>query len=352
MKLAASATAKGAAAGLAAAALFGLSAPIGKRLVADVDPQLLAGLLYAGAAIGFWIVRLLRGASSDEAPLRRADFGVVAGVALAGGIVGPVLLLVGLARVTGVAGSLLLNLEAPATMLLAAVAFREHVGRRVIGAAVCIVGGAAFLGLRPGEIALDPVGVGAIALACLAWGLDNNLTQRLSIKDPFAIVRVKASIAAIANVGIASARGVSWPTSTTLAVVLLVGLASYGVSVLLDAYALRLVGAAREAAYFATAPFVGAVAAALLLREALGGVDLAAMAAMALGVVLLAREKHAHRHEHEATEHEHAHSHDDHHQHQHDAADPPGEPHVHPHRHARLVHEHQHLPDLHHRHRH
>ncbi len=352
MKLASSATTRGAAAGLAAAALFGLSAPIGKRLVADVDPQLLAGLLYAGAAIGFWIVRLFRGASPDEAPLRRADIGVVAAIAISGGIVGPVLLLVGLARVTGVAGSLLLNLEAPATMLLAAVAFREHVGRRVVGAAVCIVGGAALLGLRPGEIALDPIGVGDIGLACMAWGLDNNLTQHLSLKDPFAIVRIKATSAAIANVGIASARGVDWPAASTLLFVLVVGLGSYGISVLLDAYALRLVGAAREAAYFATAPFVGAVAAVILLGERLGLVDFGAMAAMVLGVVLLAREKHAHVHQHDELEHEHAHSHDEHHQHEHVEGDPKGEPHVHTHRHARLVHDHPHLPDAHHRHRH
>ncbi len=250
MKAVWSTTTRGAAAGLGAAVLFGFSAPIGKRLVAHLDPQLLAGLLYAGAAIGFWLIRALRGRPIEEAPLRRADFPAVVGVALLGGIAGPVLLLVGLARVTGVAGSLLLNLEAPATMIL------------------------------------------------------------------------------------------------------LVGLASYGISVLLDAYALRLVGAAREAAYFATAPFVGALAAIILFREKLGSADLAAMASMILGVVLLAREKHAHGHTHEDLEHEHAHTHDEHHQHEHADGDPPGEPHVHVHRHVRLAHDHPHTPDAHHRHRH
>ena len=312
-----STTTRGATAGLGAAALFGLSAPIGKRLVAHLDPQLLAGLLYAGAALGFWLIRALRGSSVEEAPLRRADFAAVVGVALLGGIAGPVLLLVGLARVTGVAGSLLLNLEAPATMILAAAMFHEHVGRRVAIAAACIVSGAAVLGFRPGEHALDAIGVGAITLACLAWGFANNLTRKLSLKDPFAIVRMKATSAAIANVGVASARGVGWPAAGMLGVILLVGLASYGVSVLLDAYALRLVGAAREAAYFATAPFVGALAAIILFREKLGSADLAAMASMILGVVLLAREKHAHGHTHEDLEHEHTHAHDDHHQHQH-----------------------------------
>ena len=94
---------------------------------------------------------------------------------------------------------------------------------------------------------------------------------------------------------------------------------SYGASLLLDMYALRLLGAAREAAYFATAPFIGALLALPVLGEAPGAVELAAGALMAAGVVLLARERHGHPHTHEAMEHEHLHVHDEHHQHDHDA---------------------------------
>jgi drug/metabolite transporter (DMT)-like permease len=344
--------ARGAAAGLAAAALFGLSAPLGKHLVATIDPQLLAGLLYAGAAIGFWVVRAARRSRAREAPLRRADAPSVAAIALLGGAVGPVLLLIGLAKVSGVTGALLLNLEAPATIAIATLFFREHLGRRLAVAAALIVAGGAILGWRSGEIDADPLGAAAIALACCAWGVDNNLTQRLSLKDPFAIVRIKATSAALANVAIATLRGATWPAAGTLAAVLVVGFCSYGVSVLLDAYALRAVGAAREAAYFATAPFLGAAAAMVLFAELPGLAQGGAMFAMALGVVLLLRERHAHHHVHEAMEHEHAHVHDEHHQHPHRPGDPEGEPHVHPHRHEPIAHDHPHLPDLHHRHRH
>lgn len=342
----------GALAGLAAAALFGLSAPIGKRLVGEVDPELLAGLLYGGAAIGFWLVRWIRGAPAAEAPLTRKELPSVAAVALLGGAVAPVLLLVGLARVTAVAGSLLLNLEAVATIALAGLVFGEHVGRRVLAAGVLIVAGAALLGLRPGEVGVDPVGVAAIALACVAWGVDNNLTQHLSAKDPFAIVRIKATSAGVANVAIATARGVDWPSPQLLAAALLLGFFAYGVSVLLDAYALRLVGAAREAAYFATGPFFGALAAVLVFGESIGVGDAAAMAAMVLGVALLLREKHQHEHVHDPVDHEHAHVHDEHHQHEHAPGTVVTEPHSHAHHHDALTHEHPHVPDLNHRHRH
>ena len=133
---------------------------------------------------------------------------------------------------------------------------------------------------------------------------------------------------------------------------LALGSVSYGASVVLDAYALRLVGAAREAAYFATAPFLGALAAIFLTNERPGWSDGLAMAVMAAGVALLLRERHGHGHAHEALDHAHAHVHDEHHQHAHGPDDPAGEPHAHTHHHAPLAHDHAHTPDAHHRHRH
>ncbi|PCC73955.1 EamA-like transporter family protein [Nannocystis exedens] len=195
-------------------------------------------------------------------------------------------------------------------------------------------------------------GVALIAAACLCWALDNNLTQRLSLKDPFQVVRLKKRGAGVFNTALALVLGAKIPGARVAALALGLGVLSYGVSVVLDTHALRLHGAAREAAYFATAPFVGALAAVPLLGESLGAAELAAMGLMVLGVVLLASERHAHVHVHEPMEHEHLHFHDEHHQHEHGADDPPGEPHSHMHRHERLVHDHPHVPDLHHRHEH
>jgi len=344
--------ARGAALGLAAAALFGLSAPMAKLLLDAMTPVLLAGLLYIGAAAGLWLHRVLR-PTTDEARLVRGDVPRLAGVVITGGIVGPVLMLLGLERVTALTGSLLLNLEAPLTILLAVVVFREHLGRHAALASVFILAGALVLKLEPGGLGADTLGVVLLAGACLCWAIDNNLTQGLSLRDPFAIVRVKTLVAGTVNTSLGLlVVGGRLPEAGMLAAALGLGCLSYGVSVVLDAYALRFVGAAREAAYFATAPFVGAVASVVLLGDELGSFDLLAMAAMAAGVVLLLRERHSHVHEHEPMEHEHLHVHDEHHQHEHGPEDPAGEPHSHLHRHERLVHEHPHVPDLHHRHEH
>lgn len=342
---------RGAAFGLLAAALFGLSAPASKWLLGAVPPQLLAGLLYFGAGAGLTAYRALRPRSA-EAPLRRADVGPLAGVVIAGGVLGPLLLLVGLKRVSALTGSLLLNLEGPLTIALAVALFREHVGRYAATAAACILLGAGLLKAQPGRPGADALGVVCIAAACLCWALDNNLTQRLSLRDPFAVVRAKALAAGAFNVALAFALGARVPPAGVALAAMALGCLSYGVSVVFDAYALRLVGAAREAAYFATAPFFGALASVALLREPIGWPDALAMALMIAGVIFLLRERHGHEHAHEAMEHEHKHVHDEHHRHAHEPGVDPGEPHAHAHRHEPLVHDHPHAPDAHHRHRH
>lgn len=338
--------------GLLAAALFGLSAPMAKRLLAGASPQMLAGLLYLGAAAGIAVYRRLR-PDKTEAPLVRKDVPPLVVVVVAGGILGPVLMLLGLQRTTAVTGSLLLNLEAVFTIALAALLFGEHLGARVVGSMALILVGAGILKFQPGTPGAAPWGVVLLASACLCWAIDNNLTQRLSSRDPFLIAQVKTLGAGAFNIVFALLlMDDRWPSARITVVALGIGTISYGASLVLDGYALRYVGAAREAAFFATAPFIGALASTVIVGERIDWIDAVSMTAMAAGIALLLRERHGHGHGHQATAHTHAHTHDLHHQHAHDPQDPAGEPHAHLHRHAPLVHDHPHVPDLHHRHKH
>lgn len=343
---------RGAACGLAAAALFGMSAPVAKVLLGEVPPVTLAGLLYLGAAAGLWAQRALY-RPTGESQLVRGDVVKLAVVVLAGGVLAPVFMLLGLSRVTALSGSLLLNLEAPFTVLLAVVAFGEHLGREGAIATALILIGAVLLKLEPSALGADTLGVVLLAAACAGWALDNNLTQRLSLRDPFAIVRVKTLGAGVVNTLLGLfVTGADLPPTAYVGVALLLGALSYGASVVLDAYALRMIGAAREAAWFATAPFVGALISLVFLDEGVRWHDGLAMTLMCLGVVFLLRERHAHAHFHDVLEHEHAHVHDEHHRHPHRSDDPLSEPHSHHHRHAPLEHDHPHVSDVHHRHRH
>lgn len=339
---------------LAAAALFGLSTPLAKLLLGDIGPWLLAGLLYLGSGLGLSILMLVRrlsGKQSEEAPLSRSDLPWLAGTVLFGGILGPVLLLFGLNLTGAASASLLLNLEAVFTLTLAWIVFREHVDGRLFLGAVSIVAGALLLSWQ-GEAGTFGWGAPLIALSCLSWGIDNNLTRRISASDPYVLTAVKGVVAGAVNTALAFATGTALPSISQTTAAILLGFVSYGLGLVLFIVALRHLGAARTGAYYGTAPFIGATAAAMILGTPLTSTILIAGLLMAIGAWLHLSERHEHVHSHEALEHLHRHVHDEHHQHDHAPDDPPGEPHSHPHRHGPLTHAHPHWPDLHHRHRH
>ena len=338
---------------LLAALLFGLSAPIAKGLLEATSPQLLAGLLYLGSGGGLFLVFLARRRRTRaEAPLTRRDVPWLAGAIGTGGVIAPVLLMIGLQHTEASTASLLLNLEGVFTAMLAWFAFRENVDRRVALGMAAIVAGSVVLSWQGNVTTRGIIGPLAIAGACLAWGVDNNLTQKVSAGDPVEIAMLKGVIAGTVNLAIALALGSPRPPGRAAAGALVLGFLSYGLSLVLFVLALRRLGTARTGAYFSTAPFVGAIASLILFRDPVTPSLAIAGVFMAAGVWLHATERHEHAHVHEPFEHEHLHVHDAHHEHGHGANDPPGEPHSHVHRHERLAHAHAHYPDIHHRHTH
>ncbi len=346
---------QGASLALASAVLFGASTPLAKLLLGDIRPLTLASLLYLGSGLGLALVRLLgRGfhAAPDEVPLRRADLPWLGVVVLAGGVLGPVLLLIGLSGTAASSAALLLNLEGVFTIGIAWVVFRENVDRRIALGACAILLGALLLSWD-GRLSF---GAGwpalAILAACLCWAVDNNLTRKISASDPLVIAMVKGLVAGAVNAALAAAQGLPWPGLAESAAAGLLGFFGYGVSLTFFVLALRHLGAARTGAYFATAPFIGALLGLALFAEPLTIPFVLAAALMILGLWLHLTEDHAHEHLHEAVTHEHRHAHDLHHRHRHKPGDPAGEPHAHVHAHPRFVHRHPHYPDLHHRHSH
>jgi drug/metabolite transporter (DMT)-like permease len=344
----------GAALALLSALLFGVTTPLSKALLGEVSPWLLAGLLYLGSGVGLLAFGLLRRVfvgPSNEAPVRRGDLSWLAGLIIAGGVAAPILLLVGLTRTPASTASLLLNLEGVFTIGIAWVVFRENVDKRIAIGAAAILLGAALLSWQ-GQVAAVGWSALAVAAACFGWAIDSNLTRKVSAADPLQIATIKGLAAGIVNVGLALALNTAWPSAWVIAAACIVGFFGYGVSLTLYIAALRALGTARTAGYYAVSPFIGAIVAIIAFGEPVSATLIGAGALMGLGLYLHLAERHEHDHLHETMEHEHRHVHDTHHHHPHAVDDPPGEPHVHVHNHARLVHRHPHYPDLHHRHSH
>jgi drug/metabolite transporter (DMT)-like permease len=321
---------------------------LAKALLGAVDPTLLAGLLYLGCGITLGLARIVSGLSA--VCFSRRDFVWLAGAILAGGIVAPILLLWGLTRTSASTASLLLVLEAPLSAVWARLLFGEHLGSRTVQA-IGLTTVAATLMIGPHGALGDSLGLLAVALACAAWALDNNLTREVAHADAVTVAAIKGLVGGSANVAAALALGAHWPRVGVVVAAGGVGAVSYGVSLVLYLISLRGLGTARTAAYFATAPFAGVIAGVSLLGEPLTARLAAASSLAALALWRLLGESHGHRHRHEALEHFHAHVHDEHHRHAHAEAELAGA-HSHWHRHEPLEHDHSHAPDVHHRHGH
>lgn len=339
---------------LGSAVLFGVSAPAAKWLLGALDPWLLAGLLYLGAGVGLALVRVFKAADREtaEARLARRDLPWLAASILCGGVAAPVLLMFGLLHVDAAAASLLLTLEGVLTALLAWFVFRENFDRRIAVGMLCIVAGAVVLNWQQGVAVRDLAGPLAIAGACLAWAIDNNLTRKIALADPMQIAMVKGLVAGPVSVAVAFGTGSALPGFGVAGLGLLAGFLGYGVSLALFVRALRDLGTARTSAYFGLAPFVGALVAVPLFGEPVQVQLFAAGALMAVGVWLHLSERHEHAHAHARIAHEHRHAHDEHHAHDHDTPVAAGVAHSHWHAHEPLRHAHLHLPDSHHRHTH
>ena len=335
---------------VASAVAFGLTTPIIAWAGQTTGPVTTAALLYAGAVVAALAMRL-RGTRAG-ASLGRRDLPRILAVAVAGAAIAPICLAWGLSRAGATAGSLVLNLEAVLTVLLAWLIYREPLGRRVIVAIAIMTGAGGLLAVDASSRSTGGL-LGALAVvgATLAWAIDNTLTRGLAERDPLQVVAAKGALGALLTGAIAFARGEPLPEIATIAALLGCGATGYGLSLRLYLLAQRRIGAARTASVFALAPFIGAgIAFALGDRDATILTVLAA-AGFGCGVALHVFERHGHDHVHEPIEHEHAHRHDDgHHDHVHD---PPilGE-HTHRHAHGRLAHVHEHGLDVHHDHAH
>ncbi|HEY3338668.1 MAG TPA: EamA family transporter [Propionicimonas sp.] len=339
----------GIAAALAASVLFGLSTPLAKLLLAGLSPWMLAGLLYLGSGVVLAGWRLVRGQRGRR--LAHGEVWPLVGAIGAGGILAPVLLMVGLAGMPASGASLLLNAEAVLTVAIAWLVFGEHVNRRTLFGFGLIVAGVVVLGWQGQATFGGWWSTLALVGACLGWAVDNNLTRAVTSVDATWLAMVKGLVAGPVNLAVAFLVGGARPGPSVVLGAMSLGAICYGLSLALFIVGLRALGTARAGAYFSTAPFFGGLL-AVVLGEPVTVPLLLAAALMATGVWLHLSEHHSHEHMHAAVSHDHWHIHDDHHQHAHEHPVDPGRGHRHPHAHERLTHGHEHFPDTHHRHGH
>lgn len=333
---------------LLAAFFFGISTPLSKALIIDLNPFLLAGLLYLGAGIGLSAYTLL-GPARILPRTKGLKYKYIAGMVVFGGLLGPVLLMAAVKIAPAASVSIWLNMELVATAFLGHFIFKDHLDKRGwLGVALSLAAGALLS--YSGGIAGFTAGL-LVALACLCWGLDNHFTALIDDLSPVQSTIIKGLAAGTTNllIGLALAGGAPAPAAAGKA--LLVGFLCYGLSITLYISSAQKLGAVRSQLIFSIAPLFGVILAVLALGESLSAVQIVSGALLFASVWLMLAEKHGHLHEHSATEHIHQHGHGNLH-HDHHGGEAQEKAHTHFHKHTESAHEHPHWPDLHHRHTH
>jgi len=337
------------------AVLFGISPVLCKMLIGEMSPVLLAGLLYLGSGIGlsFVLVRQRINIIRETRSISRLHRRKLLGAVLAGGVIAPLCLVYGIKFGRASEVTLLLNLETVATTVIAWLIFKEHVSSHVWAGKVLIVLAASIIILKSPEGLAFSASGSLVVLACVFWGIDNNLTRDVDELPATALAAIKGYSAGLFNIILAAFLGFGTIDAHQIGGALLIGAFSYGASLVLFIGALRKIGSARSSSYFAIGPFIGVLSALMLLREHPPAFFWLATALMLAGVLCLYRERHEHPHVHDALAHRHQHAHDqdEHHRHPHDEENC-SKHHDHYHVHERLTHRHVHWPDTHHRHIH
>ena len=340
---------------LLAALFFGCIAPGSKLLSQDLPPQSMAGIMYFFAGLGLFVILLMRrDIKVSFSRIQKADHKWFILATILGGISGPAFLTYGITHISGSSASLLLNLEAVFTSLIAWFIFREHFEKKIVYGMTLIVLGCLTLTLNSsGDSGSDSLlGFSLIGFACLSWGVDNNVTRNISHLDPVLVASFKGLIAGSSNLVLGYFLGERLALGIEILQIGVLGFLGIGVSLVAFIVSLGSIGTARTGAIFSTAPIIGSLLSILFLKESLSLPFSMALVLMAAGLWFHLSEDHGHKHTHKDLKHSHEHIHDDHHLHEHSVNDPKGEPHLHLHTHTLMTHTHAHFPDIHHQHDH
>ena len=337
-----------------AAALYAINIPLAKLLLVQVEPTMLAALLYLGAGLGMIIYRLckkLLGKPQRAASLTRKELPYTLAMIILD-IAAPILLMLGISQTNSANVSLLNNFEIVATSLIALLLFKEVISHRLWLAIGLVTLASIILSFEGSEAFVFNQGSLLVLGACICWGFENNSTKMLSNKSSEEIVIIKGCCSGLGSLSIALLLGEAQPALLYLAAALLLGFVAYGMSINFYILAQKDLGAAKTSAYYSIAPFLGVAFSLLLLGEQPSYLFYIGLVLMIISTYFMVMDTielqhthlhthiHSHPHRHGKLVHTHSHSHQHSHLHIHS-----GDANSHSHQHQELGGSHDHLHD-------
>jgi len=276
-----------------AATLYALSSPCAKLLLKVVPVTMMAAFLYLGAGIGMSMVGIMyhitgKPRGEDRLTVKEKPY-IIAMILL--DILAPILLMIGLSKTTAANASLLNNFEIVATALVAFIIFKEVISKRLWIAILLVTVSCMLLSFEDSSSFSFSYGSLFILMACVCWGFENNCTRKLSKKDPIQIVVIKGLCSGTGSLLIAGIIGETIPKVKFILLILLLGFVAYGLSIYFYVLAQRYLGAAKTSAFYAVAPFLGALLSLVIFQEIPSATFIIAVIIMIIGAYYAATDR-------------------------------------------------------------
>jgi drug/metabolite transporter (DMT)-like permease len=250
---------------LLSAFFFSLNIPVSKALLAMVSPYWLASLLYFGAGIGTWIYQKITPSTSAKGePISHQFLWFILMILL--DIVAPIIFLIGVKETDGNLVGLLSNGELLFTLLIALVIFKEKLQRLSWIALGFIVLGVVVSNIQLSTFDLQ-VGQLWILLAMLIWGIENNVSKKLSLGNPLNVVIIKVVGTGVGTLIVSLLLQETFPSWWMVSISLLAGFIIYGGSLIFYVFAQRSLGAAKVQMIQSFSPLIGGVFAWSIFQE-------------------------------------------------------------------------------------
>jgi len=275
------------------AVLYAISTSINKILLLTFEPTMLSGLLYLGAGAGMTIIWLINKAykkPEKELPLGKKEVPyLILMVSL--DIAANIFLLLGLSMTTAATVSLLSNFEIVVTSLFALIVFREIITPRLWIGIVFITIASILVSIDFSGGFSFSAGSLFVLLGCIAWGFENNVTRKLSAKNPLQVTIVKGLGVGIGSLILALVLGEHISNYWLAAFTIVVGFITYGLSIFFFISAQRHLGASKASAFFASSPFFGVIFSTIIFWQLPNYFFFIAVAVMLAGAYFVVTEK-------------------------------------------------------------
>lgn len=252
---------------IASAIFFSFNVPISKILLDFVSPYWLASLLYFGAGLGtLFYYQFTKKKTTTHGKVSNQTFWY--GLMIILDIFAPIFFLIGVKETNGSLVGLLSNAELIFTLMIALLFFREKLSRFSWIASILIVFGLIIANYQ-GMSNQYEIGSLWIILGTLFWGLENNVSKKLSFGNPLFVVIFKGIGTGIGTLIIAFILNEVAPTFLYLMFSFVAGFLIYGLSLIFYVNAQRSQGAAKVQLIQSFAPILGGILSWVFFQEIL-----------------------------------------------------------------------------------